>query len=408
MEEKYWVGWFRRGFLALFLVAFMGVLMRYKIAFSFPLLDQKHMQEAHSHFAFYGWITQLLYVLFYRYLTKVKPQEWQSRIYPIILKVNFSLAILMLLGFLWRGYFWFTITISTLSLLLSFIIFFSLYKDLRTVKNKANVWILGGLFFAMLSSLGVASLSYMMASGHIYQNIYLASTYYYLHFQYNGFFLFACIGLFIFQIENLGAKISDKDNRLIFKLLFFSCIFGYGLSILWVDLPLWVFILILLASILQTLGAVKLFFLVKKNWAIIRGKMPLYYQWIIIYVAIAFFVKILLQLGSNIPSVNQFAFGFRNVVIAYLHLVLLMCISTFLVGQIFTAINIKPIKKIQHYGILLFLIFVFLNELLLGIIGIYSITYRGVPYASYGLLVISIGILVSVLIMWLSTNVDSR
>jgi hypothetical protein len=48
---------------SLVLVASLGVLMRYKIAFEFPYLDQKNLQHAHSHFAFAGWVTQALMLL---------------------------------------------------------------------------------------------------------------------------------------------------------------------------------------------------------------------------------------------------------------------------------------------------------------------------------------------------------
>ena len=50
------------------IVAFLGVLMRYKIGFEFPFFDQKNIQHAHSHFAFTGWITRTLFVLMLLFL----------------------------------------------------------------------------------------------------------------------------------------------------------------------------------------------------------------------------------------------------------------------------------------------------------------------------------------------------
>ena len=52
----------------LLIVSFLGVIMRYKIAFYFPFLEQKNIQEAHSHFAFYGWITSAIYLFIYKIL----------------------------------------------------------------------------------------------------------------------------------------------------------------------------------------------------------------------------------------------------------------------------------------------------------------------------------------------------
>ena len=54
MNKAYWLKFSVFNFC---IVALIGVLMRYKIAYSLPFLDQKFLQHGHSHFAFYGWIT---------------------------------------------------------------------------------------------------------------------------------------------------------------------------------------------------------------------------------------------------------------------------------------------------------------------------------------------------------------
>ncbi len=51
--------WLQISFLNLLIVSLLGVTLRYKIAFSFPYLDQKHLLHGHSHFAFAGWVTQI-------------------------------------------------------------------------------------------------------------------------------------------------------------------------------------------------------------------------------------------------------------------------------------------------------------------------------------------------------------
>jgi|GEM_PF-4694984 len=53
--------WLRWALINLVLVALYGTLMRYKIAFNFPYLEQKNLLHAHSHFAFAGWISHVLY-----------------------------------------------------------------------------------------------------------------------------------------------------------------------------------------------------------------------------------------------------------------------------------------------------------------------------------------------------------
>jgi hypothetical protein len=119
------------------------------------------------------------------------------------------------------------------------------------------------------------------------------------------------------------------------------------------------------------------------------------------YVGFAFFAKIVLQLGSTIPALSQFAFGFRNVVIAYLHLILLMCVSIFLINQIL-ATNVFKMTKPVTMGLKLLLLGIFLNEAVLGLMGIFSIKYISLPYTPQILLAVSLLMMVSLAVILLS------
>ena len=394
------VFWLRFSVLNFFLVAVLGVLMRYKIAYSLPIVDQKHVQEAHSHFAFYGWITQIIYVLMIRYLHGILSEQ-QLKKYHTLLIINAISAYAMIPSFIYNGYYWASIAASTAALLTSFVFFFFLLKDLKGKKDLAKPWFIGGLFFAVISSVGVFGLSYMMSSGNITQDLYLASTYYYLHFQYNGFFIFSCIGLLLYSLKGIGAEISDSDNRMIFWLMFVGCVIGVGLSVLWMKMPMWIYIAIILGTIAQTLGAAKLYLVVKRNWAKAVLNFSALQRFVLMYVGFAFFAKTVLQLGSTIPALSQFAFGFRNVVIAYLHLILLMCVSAFLINQIL-ATNVFKMTKPVLTGLKLLLLGIFLNEAVLGLMGIFSIKYISIPFAPEILLAVSLLMMFSLLAILVS------
>ncbi len=394
------VFWLRFSVFNFLIVAVLGVLMRYKIAYSLPIVDQKHVQEAHSHFAFYGWITQIIYVLIIRYLHGILPEQ-QLKKYHTLLVINAISAFVMVPSFIYSGYYWLSIAASTAALLTSFVFFFFLLMDLKGKQDLAKPWFLGGLFFAVISSIGVFGLSYMKSSGNITQDLYLSSTYYYLHFQYNGFFIFSGIGLLIHSLKEIGSEISEKDNKVIFWLMFIGCIVGFGLSVLWMKMPLWIFIAIILGTIVQTIGAIKLYLIVKKNWTKLVLNFSALQRFVLMYVGFAFFAKIVLQLGSTIPILSQFAFGFRNVVIAYLHLILLMCVSAFFINQIL-ATNVFKITKPVTTGLKLLLLGIFLNEAVLGLMGVFSIKYISIPFAPEILLGVSLLILISLFIILIS------
>lgn len=400
MQRSFWLKFSVFNFL---IVALLGVTMRYKILYSMPFLDQKHLQEAHSHFAFYGWITNVIYVLILNYMHKINAQIDLKK-YEKLIVVNLIASFTMLGAFLYGGYFWASIAGSTVALLCSFVFFFFFVRDAKKIQDSSKLWFLAGLFFAVISSVGVFNLGYMMMSKTATQDLYLASEYYYLHFQYNGFFIFSCIGFLLFSMKQAGSGISEKQNKLIFWLLFIGCVIGYGLSVLWMKMPVSIFAVIVVATIMQTIGAVLLFVFIKKNWTNLVLKWSSMHRFVLLYAGFAFAVKIALQLGSTIPALNQFAFGFRNVVIAYLHLVLLMCIATFLINQILATHYFTITNKLLM-GFKLLLLGIFLNELILGLMGVFSIKYISIPFANEMLLGVSLLMFAS--IFWIFLHLKS-
>ena len=400
MQRSFWLKFSVFNFL---IVALLGITMRYKILYSMPFLDQKHLQEAHSHFAFYGWITNVIYVLILNYMHKINAQIDLKK-YEKLIVVNLIASFTMLGAFLYGGYFWASIAGSTVALLCSFVFFFFFVRDAKKIQDFSKLWFLAGLFFAVISSVGVFNLGYMMMSKTATQDLYLASEYYYLHFQYNGFFIFSCIGFLLFSMKQAGSGISEKQNKLIFWLLFIGCVIGYGLSVLWMKMPVSIFAVIVVATIMQTIGAVLLFVFIKKNWTNLVLKWSSMHRFVLLYAGFAFAVKIALQLGSTIPALNQFAFGFRNVVIAYLHLVLLMCIATFLVNQILATHYFTITNKLLM-GFKLLLLGIFLNELILGLMGVFSIKYISIPFANEMLLGVSVLMFAS--IFWIFLHLKS-
>lgn len=335
------------------------------------------------------------------------PKKSKKKYFSLI-AVNNIASWLMVSLFLWKGYFVGSIIASSIVLFIGFIFFFFLLNDLKGIKHIAKYWFLCGLFFAMLSSIGVFGLVYMKVTHQLHRDFYLASTYYYLHFQYNGFFIFSCIGILLNYFKDLGAIIPEKANQQILKLMFLGCVIGYGLSVLWLRIPIWIFVIIVLGSIFQTIGAVKLYNLIKTNWKLLLEKrVPKIERWALIISGAAFALKILLQLGSNIPEVSQFAFGFRNIVIAYLHLVLLMCIAVFLLNQILGTGLFKTSNKL-YSAFFFLLVGIILNELVLGVMGIFSIKYISLPYAANILLGVSILMMLSLFFIWTQLKTSSH
>ena len=377
--------WLKFSLVNLLIVALLGLLMRYKIGFEFPFFNQKNLQHSHSHFAFAGWISHTLMVLMVGFLEKkgIRQKVLGNRFgnYDKILLANLICAYGMLLFFIVQGYAAFSILFSTASIVVAYVFGYQYWKDLKAVDNTSLSvnWFKGAIFFNVISSLGTFALAYMMISKNIHQSEYLASIYYYLHFQYNGWFFFACMGLLI---HFLDLKTTDYPfYKKAFWLFFIACIPAYFLSTLWLNLPLWIYIPTVIAAFLQVYAwFVFLVILVKTKKAVFENY-PFFLRYIILFVAVACSGKLLLQLGSTIPALSQLAFGFRPIVIAYLHLVLLAVISLFLLFYVYVN-HFFFIRKSIKFGITLFSVGVFLNEMILAIQGIASFSYTVIPFVN--------------------------
>ncbi|MCZ2222953.1 MAG: hypothetical protein LC122_04915 [Chitinophagales bacterium] len=384
--------WFILGLISLVYVALYGSLMRYKIAFSFPFLDQKNILHAHSHFAFTGWISHILYsgltLLMAPFISTKR-----ATVYKRIIYLNLICSFGMLIAFTIKGYHIISMTFSALCIVASVLYSIVFITDARKVKEKrpAHIWAILGLLFNILSALGPMVIGYIIVTHNMDSRVYLASVYYHLHFQYSGWFFFGGLALIVNMLpRQLVASLSKH-----FTILACVVIPTFVLSILWTKPPMWLYIITVISAIIQ-LGAWILILI--KGYKFLHGEENIHYpNWINIFFyasALAVTIKYTLQAVSVIPSLSHLVFGIRPIVIAYLHLVLLGIHSLFIIGYAFAKGFIKPTKfaKIASFS---FLVGVILNELFLAIQGIGAFTYTPIPYINQLLLVAALTLFIS-------------
>lgn len=367
----------------LLVVALIGVIMRYKIAFSLPFIDQKHLLHGHSHFAFAGWVSQALMILLVNYLCRQK-DETVFKKYKWVLNANLITAYGMLISFPLQGYGLFSIIFSTLSIFVSYIFALKCWKDLTSLTpgNISHWWIKAALFFNVLSSAGAFSLAFMMATKTVHQNWYLAAVYFFLHFQYNGWFFFACMGL---ATAKFFKHVPRPALKRIFWLFTAACIPAYILSALWLPIPSWTYTIVVLAAFSQVIAWVFTLQQIKKQFAFIQSITSKAVRQLIVLAGIALTIKLLLQLGSTIPSLSVLAFGFRPIVIGYLHLILLGVITLYLLGFFMHEKQITASAQ-SISAVKIFVAGIIMNELLLMVQGIAAMTYTPLPYINEMLL----------------------
>ena len=105
---------------------------------------------------------------------------------------------------------------------------------------------------------------------------------------------------------------------------------------------------------------------------------PLQLRWIMFLTRIP---KIILQMLSIIPFLSHYAFGFRPIVIGYLHLSFLGIISFFILGYINQVLS-EMQRHISKAGVIIFAAGVLIQEIMLMCQGLEAIEVEPLRYAN--------------------------
>ena len=324
------------------LAALLGLFLRWQFINPTPGVNFSYFVHGHSHAMFLGWVFNVIY------LASIE-QQIHSSLHQRYLKLFIFLQALvfaMTISFPIQGYGAFSIAFSTAHTL-TVMIFIPLFFRRSRARLTASYWFLRAAWiFFFLSTLGPFALGYLMASGSgnpTWNNI---SIYYYLHFQYNGFFLFGVFSLFFRFLEDKGISFNQEQVKSFGRWMAFACIPTYFLSVLFAEPPAvfyWVggagaiIQLIALSLVLGDLREVR----DQLKSIVLPQLLPIGY-----FILAALIAKALLQLASAHPYVAGLAFSLRPVVIAYLHLVLVGIISLFLLAW-YIQMNLMNIRLAQ-------------------------------------------------------------
>lgn len=376
--------WTYIGLLNLAIVAGLGLLMRIKVIFPFPFLDQKYIMHAHSHFAFSGWLSHMLMVLMAMVVLQKKSSDSFPPRYHFLFGANLIASYGMLFCFSWQGYGLYSIICSTLTILLSYLFVGIMWRSITisTLSPLVRNWFRAALVFLVISSVGTYYLAYLQALGNVDTRKQLSAVYFFLHFQYNGWFFFACMGLMNHWL--VSHQILLPGAKLLYRVFAWACIPAYLLSVLWMNLPTWLYAVLVFVVICQNLSwfywLVGIYrYLDPINKIIITWIRPL-----LVLVLLAASIKIMLQGISVIPVLSNLAYSFRPIVVGYLHLVLLGVITLSILAFIFMTKIIDATYLIKG-SISLLVIGIILNELLLMLQGVSGMLGKYIPYTSQGL-----------------------
>ena len=344
------------------ITAVLGFFLRLEsTAFSFDIISNyKYVVHAHSHIALLGWVyLGLSSFIVHFFIKKTKIRQHYIKIFW----ATQACLIGMLIAFPIQGYAFVSILFSTLFLIVSYIFFGFILKHTKPEfkSKKSFLLIKHALFYMVLSSIGPWALGAIMATLGKASIWYKLAIYFYLHFQYNAWFILAMIGILVFIFEKYSYKIETKSFSKFVYLIHIGIIGSFFLSTLWATSHWSVYLLGNLGSLLLWIS---LFYL----WKSIQMPFKAFYcslakqsKFILKFLAFVFILKLIMQTLSGIPFFAEMATANLDVVIGYLHWFFLGVVSLFL---LFLSSHLKWIK-LSKFSLSLYLIAFIATEFLI-------------------------------------------
>lgn len=385
-------------FTLFILSALYGLLMRWNFAFPTKFLSYQNLLQSHSHVAFLGWgYIVVIGAIMYYFVSDVKKQ---SSVYKITLAILLVAISLMLISFPLGGYKVFSIVLLAVFGLTSYVLSFRILKDLQG-NITSDKLIRYGIYYYLLSSLATWFLAFVIVTQGK-TDLYYNTVYFYLHFLYNGFFVFALFGLLFKILENQQLVISAKLKRSFFIYLNIACIPAYALSVLWSTDVLLFNVVGFVSSVLQFISLVFLIKIMRQaflqiNWYFIS-------KLLLKFALFSYSLKVISQILSSFPYFVEKSLALKPFfIIGYLHLFTLGFLSVllFLILDQLGKLNFhKPTSKV---GILLFLAGVFITESLLFLQGfLFLFQFDAIKNYSLILLIFSFLMVVGLLVVYVN------
>ena len=346
----------------LLIASLLGIILRL-----FPISDFnanfRFIVHTHSHIALLGWV----YIALTTILYKIGISKEKKEAYKFVFWSTQITIIGMLFSFPFVGYALYSILFSTLFIICSYWFYFFFRKNNNLNKKDISYkFINTSLVFMVISSIGPWALGIIMStlgnSSHWYKN----AIYFYLHFQYNGWFIFCLIGVLFYILEKQKFNFSASKAKQFYLLFGISCVLTLFLSFLWIKPSSIIFIIAGVGAFLQGIAFVYFRKLMIAFTEKMKEVFGLFNYRILQFVVTLFFIKIVLQLLSATPYFSEITYKFIDFVIGYLHLVFLGIITL----MTLILLNFLQLIIVPKTWIKIYLIGFILSEILIFYKGI--------------------------------------
>ncbi|MFN7117379.1 MAG: hypothetical protein ACK4TA_11310, partial [Saprospiraceae bacterium] len=359
--------WWMVALINLLLAVSIGAVLRFAFVSEIPGLPYKNFLHAHSHVAMLGWIYLALYnLLIHQFLPKEKQK---APAYNWLFWITQISVVGMLISFPLQGYGPISIAFSVMHILCSYVFVGWFWADLEQPRSASRTLLLTALIFMLISTLGVWAMGPIMATKLKGSAFYYMAVQFYLHFQFNGWFIFGVLSLFFKQLEKNGIVIPVQQFRRFYYILLLSCPLTYALAVAWANPILPVFVANSIGVLLQLIAALIFVQIIRNQKYTILNIWHSWERTLIIVAFYSFLFKMVVQALVALPFIAEAAYTIRNYVIGFIHLVLLGAISTYLISYAVESGLISSKSRMVKAGIGCFIAGFLLSEALLFLQG---------------------------------------
>ncbi|KAF2517671.1 hypothetical protein [Flavobacterium foetidum] len=387
-----------------FLIACVfGLVMRFMYLFPLDFLNYSFMLHAHSHVAMLGWVYMIVYVLIVHFF--IPEGKRQKPIYNRLFWLTEFSVIGMMIAFPIQGYALFSIIFSTLHILLSYVFCRLVWRDSSRDDASSQRLLLVSILFLILSTLGVWCLGPAVSTLGKQSAFYQIAIQFFLHFQFNGWFILAILALFIKQFH-------DKIDALKFKKFYLLMIIS---TLLTVCFPVRWFVQNSILSysnalgVLIQLGAFIYFYqMLQSQIHYFKSTLDKTTKKVYGLALCSLLLKVAIQLLTFFPDLAEVSHQIRNFVIGFIHLTTLGIITGFLFGILLQNKMISAHSSTLKIGVKCFILGYILTEVLLFVQGWFFFFAEGsVPGYFQSILIFSI-LLVLGLVLIMSSIIKRK
>ena len=341
----------------------LGVLLRWMAVRPIDGLNYAYLTHAHSHVAFLGWVFSAFFALALRFFV---PEGDRAGYWRLFLCAQVATAG-MLIAYPIQGYGAASIAFSTLHMLCSGVFAWRLWRRSRA-SLVARGYLRTALGFMVISGLGPLALGPLAAAGLRETPWYPLSVYFYLHCQYNGWFVFFLVAVLSQYRHERGLPVHTIAARRSLGWLAGGCVLTFALSVLWINPPGWVYAIAVGGGLVQMVGCGYLLGTLRGAADLFVGERRRLVRGLAILALVAFLVKVVLQFTASWPGLEVFAV-YRPAVIGFLHLVFLGVVTPMLIGWA-VELGWLRVRAVGKAGLGLYLAGALLTEGALGAVSV--------------------------------------